>query len=147
MPKAEWFDCFLAFGNPIKKTRISFCNGVSVGVQFQTKDIMQVNITFFSVLLSNYRVACNENCLRVFLNLRRTPLFVSSGHNLHSLASSVFLISRHRRIRWRWILQISVTQKCGRRCRNCFHSPTLKVHNTETSWSFRFSEIVEQRAS
>ena len=57
-----------------------------------------MNIRFFSILLFNYRVVCDEKCLRVFHNLRRAPLFVSSGHNLHSLASFVFLISRHRRI-------------------------------------------------
>ena len=51
---------------------------------------MQVNIKFFSFLLFNYRLACDEKCLHVFHNLRRVRLFVSSGHNLHTLASSVF---------------------------------------------------------
>ena len=56
---------------------------------------MQVNSKFFSFLLLNYRVACDEKCLRVFHKLRRAPLFVSSGHNLHALAFSVFLVSTH----------------------------------------------------
>ena len=51
------------------------------------------------------------------------------GNNLHALASSFFLVSKHRRIRSGLIVQVSVTQK----------KYTIRRED--------FSEIGEKRAS
>ena len=37
--------------------------------------------------------------------------------------------------------------KVWKKTMHCFRSPSLKVHNKETRWDLRFSEIGEQRAN